>query len=80
MLKGIPTLGKFVAVTHVVEKYKVSGSIARVMLRACIKNGTLKQVLTHGKQFICAPTLAIAEKAVVEDKGKKAKGDKKDKK
>ena len=43
MLLGIPKLGNHIGVSHVVEKFKVSGSIARMVLRTLIKNGTIAQ-------------------------------------
>lgn len=33
LLVGIPKLGKHISVTHVIEKYKVIGSVARALLR-----------------------------------------------
>ena len=71
-------MGKHISVTHVVDKYKVVGSIARMLLRILHKNGALKQVEKHSKQSLYAPTVAIVEKAVVAEKeGKKEKGKKK---
>ena len=83
MVDNIPKLGKFISVASVVEKYKVIASIARVMLRICIKNGSLKTHASHSKQFVCSPTVAIVEKPVGEGKkdkeGKKEKDAKKEK-
>ena len=81
MIKGIPNLGKFISVASVIEKYKVIGSIARVMLRKCIDNGSLKRTDVHGKQFVCAPTVAIVEKVAADTgkEGKKEKAKKKEK-
>ena len=80
MIKGIPNLGKFISVAAVVEKYKVIASIARVMLRKCIENGSLRQATSHGKQFVCAPTVAIVEKTAEPGKDtKKEKAKKKEK-
>lgn len=33
LMTGIPKLGKHISVSSVIEKYKVLGSIARIMLR-----------------------------------------------
>lgn len=77
MATGIPKLGKHISVTTVVEKYKVVGGIARALLRALNKNGSLKLIEKHGKQSIYAPTVAIVEKAAnTEKEGKKEKAKK----
>jgi hypothetical protein len=79
MMTGIPKLGKHISVTHVVDKYKVIGSIARMVLRRLVKNGTLKAHEFHGKQFLLTPTVAHVEKPAAEKEGKKEKGKKKEK-
>lgn len=78
MLTGIPKLGKHISLTHVVDKYKVVASIARMLLRTLHKNGALKLSEKHSKQALYSPTVAIAEKVATTDKeGKKEKGKKK---
>ena len=79
MLTAVPKLGKHISVTTVVDKFKVVGSIARVVLRNLHKNGTLKLVEKHSKQSLYAPTVAIAEKATTgnEKEVKKGKKEKK---
>ena len=71
-------MGKHISVTHVVDKYKVVGSIARMLMRILHKNGSLKLVEKHSKQSLYTPTVAIVEKTVTTEKeGKKEKGKKK---
>ena len=41
-----------------IEKFKIGGSIARVILRTLIQNGSLRRVDPHSKQFICVSTAA----------------------
>ena len=77
MKTGIPKLGNFIAVAHVVEKYKVSGSIARMLLRELIKDGSLLRNDVHGKQFMCYPKPGLAAPKVAATDAKK--DDKKEK-
>jgi hypothetical protein len=48
-----------------VEKYKVVGSIARALMRECVRNGSLKPVESHSRQTLYTPTVQAAEKVVV---------------
>ena len=75
MMTGIPKLGKHISVSGVVDKFKVSGSIARMLLSELHKNGTLLTGEKHGKQCLFYPAAVAVEKvAVATDKeaGKKA--------
>lgn len=63
MLTAIPKLGKHISTTHVVDKFKVVGSVARVMLRKCVANGSLRAAEVHGKQGLFTPTQAIEKPA-----------------
>ena len=74
MLTAIPKIGKHISVTNIVDKFKVVGSIARMLMKICHKNGTLKLVEKHSKQAIYAPTVAHVEKETKNEKeGKKEK-------
>lgn len=81
MLTGIPKLGKHISVTHIIDKFKVVGSIARMMLRILHKNGSLKLIEKHSRQAVYAPTVVHVEKQAATEKegGKKGK-EKKEKK
>lgn len=62
MIQGIPKIGKHVSVSQVIEKYKVVGSIARMVLKNLADNGALNSVERHSKQALFAPVV-VAEKA-----------------
>ncbi len=79
MINSIPKLGRHISTALLVEKYKVVGSIARIMLRKCAENGSIKCVEAHSKQALYTPTTIIekvAEKVDAKDT-KKEKGKKK---
>lgn len=85
ILTGIPKLGKHISTSAVIEKFKVVGSIARILLRKCVESGSIKSVESHSKQTLFTPIAQVAEKAavVVETKeagAKKEKAPKKEKK
>lgn len=61
ILTGIPKLGKHISTSAVVEKYKVVGSIARIMLRKAAENGSIRCVEVHSRQALFTPT-QVAEK------------------
>ena len=65
MMTGIPKLGKHISISGIVEKYKVIGSIARMLLKELVANGTLKCIESHSKQAIYTPTVVPVEKAAV---------------
>jgi small subunit ribosomal protein S25e len=65
ILTGIPKAGKHISTSLVIEKFKVVGSIARVLLKRAAENGSIRSVETHSKQTIYTP-VAVVEKAVVE--------------
>jgi hypothetical protein len=78
-LTGIPKLGKHISVSQVVEKFKVVGSIARILLRQLEQNGALRSAEHHSKQGLYAPVAVAAEKTQVaatteKEAGKKEKG------
>jgi small subunit ribosomal protein S25e len=58
-LTGIPKLGKHISVSQVVEKFKVLGSIARIVLRQLEQSGALKSAEHHSKQGLYTP-VAVA--------------------
>lgn len=67
-MTGIPKIGKHISLTNVVDKFKVIGSIARILLRRLEQSGALKRNEIHSRQGLYYP-LAVAEnKAAVETK------------
>ena len=76
MLTGIPKLGKHISVSAVIEKYKVVGSIARILLKTCEEKGTLKSVERHSKQALYYSTVAPVEKAAETQPAKQGKKEK----
>jgi small subunit ribosomal protein S25e len=75
IIADIPKQSKAITIATVIEKFKISGSIARVILRTLIQNGSLRRVDPHSKQFICVSTAAPkkVETAEVTKGGKPAK-------
>lgn len=78
ILTGIPKAGKHISTSLVIEKFKVVGSIARMLLRRAAENGSIRSVETHSKQTIYTP-VAQPEKAVVAEVKEVAAGTKKEK-
>lgn len=75
MINSIPKINKHISVATIIEKYKVVGSVARVMLRKCLENGSLKLAEGHSRQALYYPTVQIVEKAAdAKAEGKKKKG------
>ena len=58
--KEVPTY-KLVTVAVLVDRLKVNGSLARVILRALEKEGHLKLVSKHGSQLIYTRATAAVE-------------------
>ena len=80
-MTGIPKIGNHVSVSSIVEKFKVTGSIARMLLRKCLAEGTLGQNDVSSKHFLCFPKVQLAPKVEVAKKEvKKDVKEKKDKK
>ena len=74
MLNSIPKINKHIGVATIIEKYKVAGSVARMMLRKCLENGSLKLAEKHSRQALYYPAVAIADKvADPKAEGKKGK-------
>ena len=77
LITGIPKIGKHVSVSQVIEKFKVVGSIARLVLKQLSDSGALKATEQHSKQGLFTP-VAVAEKVATttapaeKDAGKKA--------
>ena len=66
ILTSIPKLGKHISTTHLIEKFKIVGSLARVFLKKAVANGSIRSVESHSKQAIYTPTVqAVPEKAAV---------------
>ena len=79
LLVDIPKAGKLLSVSTVVDKFKIGGSVARVLFRELLRTGAIKNMETHSKQWLCTTTAApkkADETVKVEEKGKK--GAKKD--
>ena len=70
-MTAIPKIGKHISVTHVVEKFKVVGSVARALLKRLVIKGDLKVAELHSRQGLYYPTVAIVDKPIVEGKEKK---------
>jgi hypothetical protein len=79
-MAGIPKLGAHVSVSTIVEKFKVVGSIARMLLRKCLAEGSLGQNDVSSRQFLCYPKVQVAAKVEVAKKEVKEVKGKKDKK
>jgi len=62
LLQGIPKIGKHVSVSQVIEKYKVVGSVARMLLKNLSDSGAIQSVEKHSKQGLFTP-IAVPEKA-----------------
>jgi small subunit ribosomal protein S25e len=58
IIADIPKQSKVITIATVIEKFKIGGSIARVILKTLIQNGSLRRVDPHSKQFICVSTAA----------------------
>lgn len=59
LLQGIPKIGKHVSVSQVIEKYKVVGSVARMLINNLKSSGTLNVAEKHSKQGLFSP-VAVA--------------------
>lgn len=62
MMTGIPKLGKYISVSAIIDKFKVTGSIARMMIQALVKSGGLSNISGHSRQYICVPLNIAPEK------------------
>jgi small subunit ribosomal protein S25e len=62
LITGIPKLGKHISTSTLIEKYKIVGSIARILLRRCVENGSIRAVESHSRQTLFTP-IQVAEKA-----------------
>jgi len=62
LIAGIPKLGKHISTSILIDKYKVVGSIARILLKRCVENGSIKAVENHSRQTLFTP-IQVAEKA-----------------
>lgn len=80
ILAAIPRLGKHISTSTVIEKFKIVGSIARALMRECVKNGSLRSVETHSKQTLYTPTAQVLEKVAAAEKEAAVKKDKAPKK
>ena len=65
LITGIPKLGKHISLSQVIEKFKVVGSIARLVLRHLVDSGAIKSSETHSKQGLYYPVAVAAEKVTV---------------
>lgn len=83
IINDIPKQGKYISVSSIIEKFKVGGSIARVLLRQLIQTGALRRVDPQSKQYICVSTVVPVKKAegdapAAATKGKKPQKGKKE--
>ena len=77
ILTAIPKIGKHISLTNVIEKFKVVGSVARILLRKAVANGSIKAAEEHSKQSLYYPAVAIADKPVDAKAADTKKGKKK---
>lgn len=77
ILTAIPKIGKHISLTNVIEKFKVVGSVARILLRKAVANGSIKAAEEHSKQSLYYPAVTIAEKPVDAKAADTKKGKKK---
>jgi hypothetical protein len=64
-MQGIPKIGKHVSVSQIIEKYKVVGSVARMLLNNLTSSGAVNVIEKHSKQGLFSPA-AVAEKPIVQ--------------
>lgn len=62
-ITGIPKIGKHISVSHLIDKFKIVGSVARALLKKCVENGSLVSVEKHSRQALFTP-VALPEKPV----------------
>lgn len=75
-MQAIPKIGKHISVSQVIEKYKVVGSIARMLLKQLTSSGAIKPSETHSKQGLYTPIAVAVEKAPVAEQKETGKGKK----
>jgi small subunit ribosomal protein S25e len=81
IIAGIPKLGKHISTSSLIEKFKVVGSIARILLKKCVENGSIKSVESHSRQTLyTAIAVAVPEKAAVAETKETTKKEKAPKK
>jgi small subunit ribosomal protein S25e len=77
ILTAIPKLGKHISTTHLIDKFKIVGSVARILLRKAVANGSIKAVEQHSRQGLYTPSVVAAEKPAATTTAAPAKGKKK---
>jgi ribosomal protein S25 len=65
IIANIPKLGKHISTTHLIEKYKIVGSVARALLKKAVENGSIRSVEQHSRQALYTPTQEALEKIQV---------------
>ncbi|KAK9237891.1 ribosomal protein S25 [Lipomyces kononenkoae] len=60
LVKDVATY-KLVTVSVLVDRMKISGSVARAALRELEERGTIKQVVGHSKQLTYTRAVAVAD-------------------
>jgi ribosomal protein S25 len=73
IITGIPKLGKHISISGVVDKYKVTGGIARILLNKLFESGTLKKGEAHSRQALFYPAVTAVEKTAVAAETKETK-------
>jgi small subunit ribosomal protein S25e len=78
ILTGIPKLGKHISTSALIEKFKIVGSIARILLRKSVENGSIRAIETHSRQTLFTPVAQAVEptKVAAETKAAPAKKEK----
>jgi hypothetical protein len=67
---GIPKIGKHISASQIVEKYKVVGSVARMLLRRLAASGAIKATETHSKQGLYTQVIVPVDPSTVQAEGK----------
>lgn len=55
IITAIPKLGKHISTSALIEKFKIVGSIARILLRKCVENGSIRAIEHHSRQTLYTP-------------------------
>jgi len=61
ILTGIPKLGKHISTSALIEKFKIVGSIARILLKKSVENGSIRAIETHSRQTLYTPVAQLVE-------------------
>jgi len=77
ILNSIPKLGKHISTSHLIDKFKIVGSVARIMLRRAVANGSIRSVEQHSRQALYTPVAQVAAEKPAATAAPATKGKKK---